>query len=413
MAVPRANARRTACLTTALLAVVACDAPLAPSDVGPNATSAARARRLTTADGVVAQDLGVLPGATNSTALFVFPDGSVSGLSDDRPFLWTEAGGMVETSDVLVPRLPEVVQPAATEDFTDVWAAAANYEGESVGALCTARAPEICPAVTFAFRWSRAEGLRALERTDLPIPELLFSSSAATGVNGSGHVAGFRSTPAWRGGEFTAFFWTPEGGFTDVAPVGGSLDQETTVLVGEEDQVVGAFRAGPGAAIQGFAWRPEWAAALVLPNPAGERGGDARPADQNPAGVIVGTAVVAADGDGEVRHAVRWTVPAVSRTGYPAVDVNAVRFTSRISLRTTGGLYYQIYRVTAAPGAGRVRETIDWGDGTTTSRTVAAAGNATSQAHRYHAPGTYRVRVYARDAVGRWTMAERVLTVTR
>jgi hypothetical protein len=138
-----------------VLALVACDAPLAPPDMAPTATSITRARRLTTADGVVAQDLGVLPGATNSTALFVFPDGSVSGLSDGRPFLWTESGGMVETTDVLVPRLPEVVQPAATGEFIDVAAAAANYEGESVGALCTARAPEICPAVTFAFRWSR------------------------------------------------------------------------------------------------------------------------------------------------------------------------------------------------------------------------------------------------------------------
>jgi hypothetical protein len=56
---------------------------------------------------------------------------------------------------------------------------------------------------------------------------------------------------------------------------------------------------------------------------------------------------------------------------------------------------------------------VDWGDGTSSRRPRASlAGGLFYQAHTYTKPGTYWVRVYVKDAQGRWGVDERRLTVT-
>jgi hypothetical protein len=59
-------------------------------------------------------------------------------------------------------------------------------------------------------------------------------------------------------------------------------------------------------------------------------------------------------------------------------------------------------------------ELVDWGDGASSRRPRATiAGKTTFQDHIYARPGTYWVRVYVKDARGRWGVDERRVTVTK
>jgi hypothetical protein len=107
-----------------------------------------------------------------------------------------------------------------------------------------------------------------------------------------------------------------------------------------------------------------------------------------------------------------WTLPPVSRAAYPKVNANPITFTSSISLAVTGGRYFQLYRGTQSAYAGPYVEHVDWGDGSSSRRTRPSIGTVTSQSHVYTRTGTYWIRVYVKDALGRWGVAERRLTVT-
>jgi len=111
-------------------------------------------------------------------------------------------------------------------------------------------------------------------------------------------------------------------------------------------------------------------------------------------------------------HAALWRVPAVNRAGFPSVNANLYSASSTISLASSGGRYYQTYRATQATAAGPYLELVDWGDGTTSRRTRSSVGVTTSQVHTYARRGTYWVRVYVKDAQGRWAVSEHKVTVT-
>ena len=393
----------------------------------------ARRPRLATASAsaILAQDLGVLPGDVRSEATYVTEDGVVYGRSfathDDTPvrfFRWTSGGGMVQVSSIPQPAafplpasLPVPPPPPAWERAVPL---AANAKGEVTGVLCITDCDEpfdpTGPTTAHAFRYSAGAGVQDIDRRfgDPPDFEPL-GTSHGWSINRWGHVAG----SYWvTDGDPIVVLWTPLPGvdpdfgrFISVGTNSMSIDFGD-MQVNDIDQVIG--RAGGQVADPcAFVWRPDLGSRELL-SPGvecfnDEFGSPGRALAQQKTGTLV---VGWGNFPGVGAHAALWRVPAVNRAGFPQVNASPIVFTSTISLSRTGGRYYQFYRATQSPAAGPYLELVDWGDGTTSQRSRASIGVTTSQNHVYTKTGTFWTRVYIRDALGRWAVAERKLTVT-
>ena len=418
-------------LAAVALAATGCDRP----PTAPLAPPASRPPRLATAaDGaVLAQDLGVLPGDVRSEATFITEDGAVYGQSfptfgDESPrfFRWTQDGGMVEVSSIPQPTSPPLPAslplPPPPPQWLRAFPLAANTKGEVTGMLCIAECDEppdrTSSAITaHALRYSAGAGTVDIDQRfgDPPDFEPMWITRGWS-INKWGHVAGsFWATD----GDPVVFFWTPLPGpradefgqFVFVSNNSMTIDF-TDMRVNDVDQVIG--RAG-GQAFEpcAFVWRPDLGTRELLspgvPCANDEFGSPGRALAQQDEGTLV---VGWGNFPGVGVHAALWDVPAVNRAGFPEVNANPLPFfTSTISLARTGGRVYQFYRGTQSPASGPYLELVDWGDGTTSERTRSQLGVTTSQNHVYTNPGTYWVRVYVKDAQGRWDVDERRLTV--
>ena len=429
-----------AALTFVTLAVAACERPI-PDAVAPRSRPQTSH---TAGEGVVAVDLGVLPGDARSGATYVTEDGVVYGYSyatdlgdsPRRAFRWTSATGMQAVSSVptgTTDPLPAVPAPPGDGAIP----LHANAKGEATGVFCRVfhggglEGEYGCSYSSYdspfvwherGFRYSRGGGLQDL---DAYVPDLGDSPNRTYGlaINKWGHVAGaFRPRYAddWR-----AMHWSPidsvvtQGGFMNLQ-LGPTVDRRQ-VLLNDNDRVVAAdysvmnenvFAFEPGAPVHrllapsGTLYDESYSAARA----------------QNNGSLIVGRSDYwyypgGVDEYGEPiaewrRRAVAWTLPPVSRAAYPKVNANPIAFTSTISLATTGGRYFQFYKGSQSAYAGPYVEHVDWGDGSSSRRTRSGIGVVTSQSHVYARTGSYWVRVYVKDALGRWGVAERRLTVT-
>jgi hypothetical protein len=167
----------------------------------------------------------------------------------------------------------------------------------------------------------------------------------------------------------------------------------------------------------GFVWRPDLGGRRLGP-PAAGCGNVAGNCDiwleaQQPTKTwVVGHAAVKLADGTMTTHAVLWRVPAVSRAAFPKVNANPYGGTgSTVSLSANGGRYYQTYTATQTTAAGPYVEHIDWGDGTGSRRTRSSINATAAVSHLYTKTGTYWVRVYVKDAQGRWGVSERKVTV--
>jgi hypothetical protein len=373
--------------------------------------------------GVIAGiDLGVLPGDVTSRATFVGADGAVYGRSvsasgTPRFFRWTQAGGMVQVSTI--PSAPVHPQPAVGGPFPFVYLAAftfaANAKGEATGYLCWREGcggdPQPFEDQSHAFRYSAGAGAVELDTRrpsapDEPTPPEPLGTSHGMSINKWGHVAG----EYWQfnGADPQAFFWTPADSFRLVS--GTNLD---TTMINDIDQVIAQTQSAITRC--STLYRPDLGRRDLV-TPAGECTFDdaaARAVAQQVNGPLVVGWVIERTEETDREHAALWRVPAPNRAAYPRVNASPIAFASRISLAVTGGRYHQLYGATQSSNAGPYVEVVDWGDGTSSRRTRATlAGGLFYQAHTYTKPGTYWVRVYVKDAQGRWGVDERRLTVT-
>jgi hypothetical protein len=368
---------------------------------------------------IAAVDLGVLPGDVRSEATFVGEDGAVYGRSFDdggtsRFFRWTQAGGMVQVSSI--PAAPVHALPAVGGPFPFVYDAAfphaANAKGEATGDLCWLECDSPSrPSqdASHAFRYSAGSGVVEIDTRRFGDPPDLQPGATSHGlsINRWGHVAG----RYWQfeGADPQAFFWAPADSFRLV-----SGTEADTTWINDIDQVV-AQTHNPAGTRCSTVWRPDLGR-FDLVTPDGECMLDdalARATAQQINGpLVVGTAAIP-DGEGFQGHAVLWRVPAPDRAAYPAVNASPFSYSTRLSLGATGGRYHQLYGATQTSNGGPYVELVDWGDGTSSRRPRASlAGGLFYQAHTYTKPGTYWVRVYVKDAQGRWGVDERRLTVT-
>jgi hypothetical protein len=429
-----------AALILVALAASACERPI----TDPVAPRSRPQTSHTAGEGVVAVDIGVLPGDARSEATHVTDDGVVYGYSyasefgdgPRRAFRWTSATGMQPVSSVPASTaypLPTIPAPPGG----GVIALAANAKGEATGVFCrvfhdSGFEGEFGCAYDshdppFAwhergFRYSRGGGLQDL---DAYVPDPGDSPNRTVGfaINKWGHVAGIfqpRYLDDWR-----AMHWSPvdsmvfKGGLMN-AWLDPGIDRRE-VLLNDNDRVVAADYNQMGENV--FAFEPGSDVHRLLA-PDGVLYGESYSAAlaQNNGSLVVGrsqyfhnTGGVDEYGDPIVewrQRAVVWTLPPVSRAAYPKVNANPITFTSTISLAATGGRYFQFYKGTQSAYAGPYVEHVDWGDGSSSRRTRTAIGNVVSQSHVYTRTGTYWIRVYVKDALGRWGVAERRLTVT-
>ena len=397
----------------------------------------------TAGSGVIAVDIGVLPGDARSEATYVTEDGVVYGYSyaseyaegSRRPFRWTGATGMQAVSSVpggTTYPLPSVPAPTGGGAIP----LAANAKGEATGIFCRVfhgggfEGEYGCAYGSYdppfmmrerAFRYSRGGGLQDL---DAYVPGPGDSPNRAVGlaINKWGHVAGIfqqRYMDDWR-----AMHWSP---IDSIVVNGGLMNaqldpviDERQVLLNDNDRVVGAQYSMTSDVV--FAFEPGAGVHELLPPGGNDYDTYSAALAQNNGSLVVGrsqyfhnTGGVDEYGDPIVewrQRAVVWTLPPVSRAAYPKVNANPITFTSTISLAATGGRYFQFYKATQSAPTGPYVEHVDWGDGSSSRRTRPSLGVVTSQSHVYTRPGTYWVRVYVKDALGRWGVAERKLTVT-
>jgi hypothetical protein len=398
----RRRIRRAWPVLTALAVLAACDeAPTAPAPVAPHRDVAVAP---TSGPDLLAVDLGALPGDAGSEATYVAEDGVVYGRSfganGARFFRWTATGGMTQVSAIPAPARP----PLPT--FPNGKAFAANSKGEATGAVCWPLAV-VCHASqptfgddAFAVRYSPGAGVVPIDTRYLAhrAGDRL-KTSIGYGINRWGHVAGvyedFTDDPR-------TFVWTPIDSFRIIA-----VDAATDLglaSINDIDQAIGV-EGGFGAAPTSAVWRPDlgrrrllWTSGVDL-----DVGAIAR------AQQIRGTLVVGKAGP----HAALWRVPAVNRAAFPTVNANPYGGTASTIRLSSGGRYYQLYKATQSAASGPYLELVDWGDGTSSRRTGSSIGVVTSQNHLYAKTGTYWVRVYVKDAKGRWGVDERKLTVTQ
>jgi len=405
-----------------------CDRP--PTEPGGDA----RRPRLATAAAIaiLAQDLGALPGDVRSEATYVTESGVVYGRSfptvsggTPRFFRWTPSGGMVQVSSIPQPAPPPLPAslplPAPPPQWERAIPLAANPKGEVTGELCIIDCDEpprpTSPISTaHAFRYSAGAGVVDIDRRfgDPPDFEPLWTTRGWS-INKWGHIAGsYWATD----GDPVVAFWTPLPGpipefgqFVMVGTNSMTIDF-ADMQVNDVDQVIG--RAG-GQVFDpcAFVWRPDLGTRELLspgvPCENDEFGSPGRALAQQTTGTLV---VGWGNFPGVGTHAALWRVPAVNRGGFPEVNASPITFTSTISLSRTGGRYFQFYKATQSPASSPYLELVDWGDGRTSRRTRSSIGATTSQSHVYTKTGTFWVRVYVKDAAGRWDVAERKLTVT-
>jgi hypothetical protein len=388
---------------------------------------------------IVGVDLGVLPGDARSEATFVTEDGAVYGYSyapgppggSRRAFRWTAATGMQPASSI--PAGTSYPLPGVSGLPGDVvFPLAANAKGEATGAFCRvfhgggAEGEFDCPADLTsvlrehprAFRHSRGGGLQDLD-PHVPDPGDSPNSAVGLAINRWGHVGGLfrpRGLDDWR-----AMLWTPIDSMA-LTGVLNLLEDPRQVLLNDNDRLVASSYNVLGLHL--FSYEPAAVLRRLLPPNGDNLSGEAETVAraQNNGALVVGRSDYwyypgGVDEYGNPiqewrSRAVVWTLPPVSRAAYPKVNANPIAFTSTISLRATGGRYFQFYRATQGPYAGPYMEHVDWGDGTWSRRTRTAIGNVVSQSHVYTRTGSYWIRVYVKDALGRWGVAERRLTVT-
>jgi hypothetical protein len=393
-------------LATTLLA--ACDRP--PTGPTPAGRGAGLSLATASADNVVRGiDLGVLPGDQTSEAAFITDDGTVYGYSyadagpdyapgptaepPFRRFRWTPGGGLQEVM-AFPPRSIPAIPPGAP---AGAWAANAN--GEATGA------PEGDGWLNHAWRWSRGSGQQFLESTD----EGSSRSSAGAAINRWGHVAGPRSLD----GTVIAGLWTPVAGFGEPGDRYAFVNIESLPDPGyyhlnDNDQLLSR---GGIIDTYGAVWRPD-IGARILVQPGYAQGDliDTDAAGQNARNQVVGWATIG-EGSRGVAHAVLWNLPPVNRVGFPTIDPRPVpNMTSTVRLSANRGAYYQLFATAQSPAAGPWTEIVDWGDGSTTRRAARALGTRFA-AHAYTRTGTYWVRTYVKDRLGRWAVGEQKVTV--
>ena len=365
-------------------------------------------------------DLGVLPGDVRSEATFVSADGTVYGRSfasydggASRFFRWTQAGGMVQVSSI--PSAPAYPLPALAGPFPfiyeDAFARAANAKGEATGDLCPGDCdPRVSQDNSHVFRYSAGAGVVELDTRrfgELPeVPLGPASTSHGLSINKWGHVAG-QYWP-FDGADPLGFFWTPVDSFRLVA-----FHDLAAAQVNDIDQVVGHVVGSMDEC--SFVWRPDLGR-YDLVNPSGACIGEklyARALAQQVNGpLVVGWADVTPEGEPSRRHAALWRVPAPNRAAYPRVNANPPGGTSATVRLANGGSYFQLYTATQTSASGPYLEHMDWGDGRSSRRTRSSISATAYQGHVYTKTGTYWVRVYVRDARGRWGVGERRVTVT-
>jgi len=411
---PRRRAFVPAALALLALLAAACDRP----PTAPPAPGGARPSRAVAASGtgIVAQHLGTLPGDVRSEATYVTEDGIVYGRSyapgsaTPRFFRWTQTGGMVQVSSIPQPARPP--RPTITSvpfPFERVTVTAANVKGEATGVLCQYDCNTSFYSPTdyggHVFRYSPGAGTRELDtrRFDPTTPELTDLSSHGWSINAWGHVAGVY----WEN-DFSdprPFLWTPVDSFR-LVPV--TENDVGNTLVNDADQVLAQQR--DEFATIAIAWRPDLATLRLEPSTTVgcTDGCETEALAQQRAGSLVVGRMSAGTGP----FAALWRVPAVNRSAFPKVNANLYSASSTLSLASTGGRYYQTYKATQATASGPYLELVDWGDGKSSRRTRSSIGVTTSQVHTYSKRGTYWVRVYVKDAQGRWGVSERKVTVT-
>ena len=401
----------------AVASLAACDRPpLAPDATAPHAPHPTIAAA---GAGIVAQDLGTLPGDVESEATFVTEGGTVYGRSyaagEETPrfFRWTKDAGLTEASAIPASPAPPLPSLTPPPPFARAVVTAANAKGEATGALC-ADACETLPeypatvTVSHALRFSRGAGVRDLDPRPID-PSADSHQSRGWSINRWGHVAGTYWGEA--GADPRPFLWTPVDSFQ---LLGLSLPGDGgDTRVNDADQVIGN-RETPGSLSCAFLWRRDLGR-RNLDSPLGScedrDGRDTRALAQQRRGrLVVGWAWVRV-GEQAERHAALWRAPALDRAADPKVDATPLRQRSKISLAETGGRYFQLYRATQSTSAGPYTELVDWGDGSTSRRRRAGTNVLAYQEHVYGRTGTYWVRVYVQDATGRWGVDERRLTV--
>jgi hypothetical protein len=322
---------------------------------------------------------------------------------------------MTEVSSIPQPRAPPfpAVGPLRSP-FERATVTAANDKGEAAGVLCW----DDCFRSFYdprdfgghAFRFSAGAGVQELDtRRFVPFdPGLPDGSSHAWSINRWGHVAGLSA----EFDEYDTFFWTPVDSFRFIGQGLAAFDPGET-RVNDVDQVISVV-GGSATGFMGFVWRPDLPMRRLVAPP-GVDFDEARPlAQQRTGSLVVGRIATFSEESGFATHAALWRVPPVDRAAFPVVDANpygGTGATIRLRGRSTVS-YYQLYRAAQAAASGPYVELVDWGDGTTSRRTRAKVGVITSQNHVYGKAGTYWVRVYVKDARGRWGVDERRLTVT-
>jgi len=369
---------------------------------------------------IAAVDLGVLPGDVRSEATFVGEDGAVYGRSFDdggtsRFFRWTQAGGMVQVSSI--PSAPVHPLPAVDGPFPFVYLAAftfaANAKGEATGYLCWREGcgddPQPFEDQSHAFRYSAGAGAVELDTRrpaapDEPTPPEPLGTSHGMSINRWGHVAG----EYWQfnGADPQAFFWTPADSFRLVS--GTNLD---TTMINDIDQVIAQTQSAITRC--STLYRPDLRRRDLV-TPAGECTFDdaaARAVAQQVNGPLAVGWVIERTEETSREHAALWRVPALNRAAFPVVNANPYGGSGGLVYLSTGGRYYQLYRAAQSSPRGPYLELVDWGDGTSSRRTRSSIGVTTSQVHTYRATGVYWVRVYVKDALGRWGVGERKVTV--
>ena len=410
--------RRRLVIVAAAFLAAACDrTPTAPHAVPT------RPRAIVTASstGILAQDLGVLPGDEWSEATFVTGDGTVYGVSHPagggaaRFFRWTSAAGMVQVSSIPQQSFPPwATLASAPFPWEKGIITARNAKGEATGVLCQYDCDDPFTYGGHVFRSSPGAGAVELDmrRYDPSLPDVPDGSSHGWSINRWGHVAG----AYWLYEDPSAFFWTPVSSFRVEGFIGN--DNGNTKL-NDIDQVV----AQEQDAIHEYAivFRPDLSRRQLEPDATslsfpGLEWSTYALAQQTAGTLVVGRSLAygydEATGESLYReHATLWRVPAVNRAGFPVVNANLYSTSSTLSLASGGGRYYQTYKATQATASGPYVELVDWGDGKTSRRTRTSIGVVTSQSHTYARTGTYWVRVYVKDAKGRWGVSERRVTV--
>jgi hypothetical protein len=364
---------------------------------------------------VRAVDLGALPGDVAGEATFVSEGGVVYGRSfrtvggASRFFRWTQAGGMVQVASI--PTAPTYPLPTVTGPlpprFLRAFVHAANAKGEATGELCwfdcgSAGTPGFDQNSRRLFRYSSGARVVLLDTRGSTSEGdfLVAGTSHGLSINRWGHIGGVYWQPNVSV-DPQSFFWSPVDSVQLVsAPEGHVAD------VNDIDQVLNQTTI-PAYVPCSSVWRADLGLRDLVAS-----SGVCQDADESVRALAqqVGGPLVVGRALG---HAALWRVPAPNRAAYPKVDANPIASTATISLARTGGLYHQFIRATQSAAVGPYLELVDWGDGTSSRRTRSTiAGKTTFQDHRYTRAGTYWVRVYVKDARGRWGVDERRVTVT-